>query len=74
MPRRPLPHVRTRRLRWLAEVKRRGFNDEVPQLDTVELMEWAYRAAQRLYVGRIRAGVTPRGEGQRFQRGEPYAL
>jgi hypothetical protein len=51
----------------LEEIKRRGFADEVPQLDTVDLMEWAYQAAQRLYVGRIRAGTTPRGEGKRFR-------
>jgi hypothetical protein len=50
----------------LAEIKRRGFADEVPQLDTVDLMEWAYQAAQRRYVGRIREKVTPRGEGKRF--------
>ncbi|KKK76389.1 hypothetical protein LCGC14_2864090, partial [marine sediment metagenome] len=29
-------------------------------------MEWAYRAAQRIYVGKIREKVMPRGEGQRF--------
>ena len=67
MPRRPTSNVRSRHLRWVAEIKRRGFADEVPQLDAVELMEWAYRAAQRLYVGRIRAGVTPRGINQQFQ-------
>ena len=67
MPRRPIPNVRTRHQRWLAEIKRRGFADEVPQLDPVELMEWAYRVAQRIYVGKIRAGVTPRGAGQRFR-------
>ena len=50
----------------MAEIKRRGFADEVPQLDTIELMEWAYRAAQRIYVGKIREGGMPRGEGRRF--------
>ena len=66
MPRRPTSNVRSRHRRWVAEIKRRGFADEVPQLDTVELMEWAYRAAQRIYVGRIREGGMPRGSGQRF--------
>ncbi|KKK65571.1 hypothetical protein LCGC14_2972760, partial [marine sediment metagenome] len=28
--------------------------------------EWAYRAAQRIYVGKIREKVMPRGEGKRF--------
>ncbi len=66
MPRRPTSNVRSRHRRWQAEIKRRGFADEVPQLDAVELMEWAYRAAQRIYVGKIREKEMPRGDGKRF--------
>ena len=67
MPRRPTLNVRQRHHRWLAEIKRRGFANEVPQLDTVELMEWAYRAAARLYVGKMtRAGMLSKGDGRRF--------
>ena len=69
MPRRAVLNVRQRHQRWLTEIKRRGFADvEIPQLDTVELMEWAYRSAQKVYVARLKATQAVREVSQQFQR------